>query len=321
MSTLSADTFDLDFGWSSMSQSVEKNTREKKTYEADNRFWKISKNEAGKGVAIIRLLPDLNKKPWVRIYNYSLKRPNPAKPGSYLWYIANSPSSVDLPDPVAEKYGELKRINTVESEQKAKLLRRNTKFYTNILVVKDPTNPENEGKVFLWEFGIKMRDKITAWQSPSEDELKMGTKPKELYHPVKGHNIKLVIAPQGEFSTYDASEVIPEQSCILDTCEPSTIIDFIKTKTYDLNEFMSPEYYEPYETLKTRFDRFFGETSSAPKEYSPSAQASVPKAMPSVTEEEDDPFADIGNDSPAPMVTPKASLASDEDMSWLDDIA
>lgn len=298
---------DFNFDWNSMSGNLPKE-KEHKKYEADTRFWKISKNEQGKGVAIIRLLPDKNKIPYVRLYGYSLKKPNPFKQGASMWYIANSPDSINLPDPVKEKYNELMQIGTEEAKNQAKILRRNTKFFANILVVKDPANPENDGKVFLWEFGTKMKDKIMAWQEPSEEELMMGAKSKNLFHPILGHNIKLAIAPQGEWSSYDSSEVMPDATSIIDGGSNEQIVDFVVNKTYDMNEFMQPAFFDEYDALKQRFETWWSGgqqrtsvadmTSQKPKEEfvqdakeTPKATPTVP-SMPSVDSEEDDNWLD-----------------------------
>ena len=49
--------------------------------------------------------------------------------------------------------------------------KRKLSYYSNIYVVKDPVNPHNEGQVFLFKFGKKIFDKITAAMQPEfEDE-------------------------------------------------------------------------------------------------------------------------------------------------------
>ena len=45
-------------------------------------------------------------------------------------------------------------------------------YISNIMVVKDPANPQNEGGVFLYKFGKKIFDKLmSAMQPEFEDEL------------------------------------------------------------------------------------------------------------------------------------------------------
>lgn len=308
---------DFNFDWNSMAGNLPQEKTYKK-FEGDTRFWKISKNEQGKGVAIIRLLPDKNKIPYVRIYGYSLKKPNPFKQGAFMWYIANSPDSINLPDPVKEKYNELMQMGTEEAKAQAKILRRNTKFFTNILVVKDPANPENNGKVFLWEFGTKMKDKIMAWQEPSDEEKMMGAKSKNLYHPLSGHNIKLAIAPQGEWSTYDSSEVMPDACSVMEGASNQEVVEFITTKTYDLNEFMQPEYYDAYDILKERFVKWWTGGSSA-NDSRPSTTETAPNKPMDLDMGLDDDFVETPKAKPK-TTTPMPSVSSDEEDSWLDDL-
>jgi len=292
--------FNFDFAGMKQNLQPEKGSNYKK-YEADSRFWKLSKNENGVGLAIIRLLPDRKNTPWVRLYGYSLKKPNPVVPGKYLWYIANSPDTINLPDPVKEKYTDLMKSGSEEDKAKAKILRRNTKFYTNILVVKDPANPENDGKVFLWEYGTKVNDKINAWLTPSDDEVLMGQKPKEVYNPIMGHNIKLKIAPQGEFSTYDGSEVISDITGIKEGITREEAIEFITTKTYDLGEFLAPEYYESYDVLASKFYKWFGDSEA------PRTKSAVSNETKKVAEE-------------PKREAPVATTSVDDDDNWMDDL-
>ena len=60
----------------------------------------------------------------------------------------------------------------IESDKEiARKQKRKLSYYANIYVVKDSANPHNEGQVFLYKFGKKIFDKITAAMQPEfEDE-------------------------------------------------------------------------------------------------------------------------------------------------------
>lgn len=301
----------LDLNWDNIETKLPSANTYKK-YEGDSRFWKISKNEQGKGVAIIRLLIDKNSTPTVRLYTYSLKKPNPFVPGKFLWFISNSPDSIGLPDPVKEKYNELLASNQVDLAKST--LRRNTKYITNILVVKDPANPENDGKVFLWEFGTKLQAKISSWENPSEDDLSIGAKPKKLFNPLAGHNIKLMLTPQGDFGTYDSTEVMPDVTSIKEGIEKDDAIKFIIENTHDLNEFKEPAFFDSYEVLSEKFNKWWtggkGDSAQAPKEYS-----TVEKLQPKA------PIVDIDDFEMPTEAKPSTKQAPDaEDDSWLNDL-
>jgi len=211
---------EFDFSWDNLQTNLQANVGgNNKKWEKDTRFWKLAKNEDGNGAAVIRLLPDKDGKPFVKMFHYGIKKYNPSNPKKPLWFIANSPETIGAPCPVKEHYIALTAEGTEEADKESKNFKRQTKFIANILIEKDPANPENNGKVFLFEFGTKVKDKILAWLNPSEEELAMEIEPKALYNPVSGNSIKLKIKPQGDFFTYDGSEVMPTVTSLFDTKE------------------------------------------------------------------------------------------------------
>lgn len=291
--------FNFDFSWDNLSANLQNNINAKK-YEKDTRFWKLSKDESGNGTALIRLLTDATGTPMVKLFHYSIKKYNPGNPKA-IWFIANSPESVNLPCPVKEHYQHLMAEGTTEATKDAGNFKRQTKFVANIMVVKDPANPDNDGKVFLWEFGTKMKDKIMGWLNPSDEEKAMGEEAKALFNPLDGNNIKLKIKRQGEFFTYDSTEVSPSKTALFSSKDEA--VEFITTKTYKLNEFLEPEFYEDYVTLKERFSKFLGvktDTTTAP--------VSVAKA---------EPIIDTGLDATPAKSTPAVDT---EDDAWLDEL-
>ena len=96
-------------------------------------------------------------------------------------------------------------FGTVGWMQTKRLLRkqkRKLSYYSNIYVVKDSANPENEGKTFLYKFGKKIFDKITAAMQPEfEDE-----DPINPFDFWQGANFKLKIKNVAGFWNYDSSE-------------------------------------------------------------------------------------------------------------------
>ena len=68
--------------------------------------------------------------------------------------------------------------------------------------MKDPTNPSNEGKVFLFKYGKKIFDKIMeAMQPEFEDETPIN--PFDFW---QGANFKLKIVKKDGYWNYDKSE-------------------------------------------------------------------------------------------------------------------
>ena len=55
---------------------------------------------------------------------------------------------------------------TDAGKEAARKQKRKLSYYSNVFVVSDPANPENEGKVFLYKYGKKIHDKIMEAMKP-----------------------------------------------------------------------------------------------------------------------------------------------------------
>ena len=242
-----SSTGNMDWGSLEKNLGANVNAGGKKNYE-DDRFWKLSRDENDNGGAIIRLLPDPTGTPFIQRYNHafqSFDNVNKKK----RWYINISPETIGEPCPASELWSALYNIGTEEGKKEAKKFSRKIKFMANIKVIKDPANPQNEGKIFLWEFGTKLKDKFMAALQPSESEIAMGEEPKQLFNPLTGCNIKLKIAKVAGFLNYDATEIMAPSSIYADGEEAKN--DIINS-AFKLEEFMKPEAFETYEELRTK---------------------------------------------------------------------
>lgn len=239
-----------------------------KRNDSDDRFWTISRDKAGNGSAIIRILPPVNgdELPWVKNFSYGFQGP------TGKWYINESPTAIGLPDPVAE-YNSAAYASKDESRiAEAKNRKRRNQFIANILVIKDPANPENEGRVFLWKFGKKIQDMIMAKAKPEFDD----SDPIFVWDIDEGCNFKLRIKNVAGYPNYDSSE-FAAQSALADSDEE---MQAILDKAHRLSEFIQPEHFKPYDELKKQFERvMFGEGVSKTAEQ---------KAMSAASDDEED---------------------------------
>ena len=130
---------------------------------ADERIWKPTVDKAGNGYAVLRFLPagEGQDLPWVRYWDHGFKGP------TGLWYIENSLTSIGQPDPVGEYNSRLWNSGIEADKEKARQQKRRLHYVTNVLVLQDPGNPANEGKVFLYKFGKKIFDKIMDVMNPA----------------------------------------------------------------------------------------------------------------------------------------------------------
>lgn len=150
-------------------------------FKKDERIWKPTANKDAKSSNIIRFLPipyvdlvaveegkakDDDLTPMAKILSHAFQ-------GSNGWFIENSLQTFGEDCPVRKHDGPLwgvvkKNNDTVLKEVLKKRLPKTT-YYANVLVIKDGTNPENNGKVMIYEFGETIRKLIEKAKTPEFD--------------------------------------------------------------------------------------------------------------------------------------------------------
>lgn len=228
-------------------------------YKEDSRFYKLIKDKDGKGAAIIRFLPDPEKRMIQKMYKINTTI---EKNGKRRFVSEWSPSTIGLPCPFQEKWQELWNAG---KKVEARLFSRNIRYIANIKVIKDPANPENEGKIFLLDMSGMLKDKIQNAVNPSEQDRALGATPKELFNPLRGHNFKLIArrGANGQI-TYDQSEVVSEVTSIYSSVEEA--INDIKNNCYKLSDLLKPEAFLPYEELKRKLHWVMFEDVNTPQQ-------------------------------------------------------
>jgi hypothetical protein len=126
---------------------------------------------------------------------------------------------------------------------------------SNICVVSDPENPENNGKTFLYTYGAKIFEKIMNSMQPQyEDETAVN--PFDLW---KGSNFKMKIAQVAGFRNYDRSEFGKPEPLNAD----DSILEDIYNKQYSLKEFTDASTFKSYSELNLKLTRVLGEEITA----------------------------------------------------------
>lgn len=220
--------------------------------EEDTRFWKLDRDKAGNGMAVIRFLPAPavdgdDALPWVRYFDHGFKGP------TGKWYIENSLTSIGQKDPVGEFNSSLWNASSDENSWQRKQARdqkRRLHYVTNIYVVKDPSNPANEGKVFLFKFGKKIFDKLTAAMNPEYE----GDTPMNPFDLWNGANFKLRSRMVAGYVNYDTSSFDNASPLLEDDAK----LEKIWKSEYSLKEFLDPKNYKSYDELKKRLDEVLG---------------------------------------------------------------
>lgn len=160
------------FSWDKVKEDIKSNESGggSKNFQKDERFWTPTKNEDGNGTAIIRFLPDMDGTPFVKIYNHGFPYQNN---GKKFWWIRNCINTFgyDQKCPICEKNMELWNSAFESDKSIASSRKRKLQYYSNIMVIKNPNKPEDEGKIFLYKYGKKIFDKIAEKMNPTEDML------------------------------------------------------------------------------------------------------------------------------------------------------
>lgn len=223
---------------------------EQKQSYGDNRFYKLPKNQDGVGAAIIRFLPDPKMKLIQQLFKINVNTQSP-KNGERRWYSDWSPQNVNLPDPFHDEWK--KRWNAGDKEG-AKQFSRQTRYIANILVVKDPAAPENEGKVFLLEMSQSLKDIVADALMPSKADQALGKEPVQLFNPLAGSNFKLASKKGSNgFITYEQSGPTNDASAptaVFNSKEEA--LATIQEKCYELGDFLKPENYTSLAELKEK---------------------------------------------------------------------
>ena len=212
----------------------------------DERLWKPTMGKDGVGSAIIRFLPpsEGSDMPWAKVWSHAFQGPGG-------WYIENSLTTLGQQDPVSEANRLLWNSGLDSDKEVARKQKRKLSYYSNIYVIDDPANPQNEGQVFLYKYGKKIHDKIIASMQP---EFK-GQEPVNPFDLWQGADFNLRIKKVAGFWNYDASAF----------GNPSTLgrfddeqLEEIYNKMYDLNEFTASSNFKSYDELKTRLGMVLG---------------------------------------------------------------
>jgi hypothetical protein len=260
---------------------------EKKSYE-DTRFWKPTVDKAGNGMAVIRFLPAAEGEdmPWVQLFSHSFQGP------TGQWYIENSLTTLNKKDPVSEHNTMLWNSGVESDKETARKQKRKLQYIANVYIVKDPSNPDNDGKVFLFKFGKKIFDKLNDLMNPEfEDETPVN--PFDLW---EGANFKLKIRKVEGYQNYDKSEFDSPAALSEDDDE----LERIWKAQNKLSEFITEGNFKSYDELKARLNKVLNleddvvtEKPSAPVTKKAEKPAEVKKAK---TVEDSPPWNDEDGD-------------------------
>lgn len=280
-----------------------------KSYE-DTRFWKLPTPAAKENsTAIIRFLPqkDADKSSFFRYYHYSF-----FNKVTQQYYIENSLNTFgdNVLDPCGEENRRMWNLTPPQgcsSEYYKDICRerkRKTGYISNILVVQDKKNPDNEGKVFLFKFGIKILEMINL---TAEGNADLGKEPFDPTSFDNGANFALTMHKDDTGFFQYSKSVFGNQSSIGD----DELQESVYQRLYELDNVLE---FKPYDQLKDRLNTVLGNTTTT---------VPVDDSQPDV----DAPYIPPVNLITAPnekvspvTIKPTKDFLEDEDMAFLNDL-
>ncbi len=265
-----------------------------KNSNVDDRIWKPTVDKSGNGYAIIRFLPEPEgcDLPWTRVYTHAFQGPGG-------WFIENSLTTLGQKDPVSEHNSQLWNSGSDANKEIARKQKRRLSYYSNIYVISDPANPENEGRVFLYKYGKKIFDKIQEAMKPEfVDETAIN--PFDLW---SGANFKMKIRKVEGYQNYDKSE-FEKPSALFDDDDK---LEKVYSQEHDLNEFTAPDKFKSYDDLKKRLVYVLGMNQPTKRQ------------DPEVAQEEATWERERSGDYSTPAATPEPAVASGAGASSSDD--
>jgi len=246
----------------------------------DDRFWKPEVDKSGNGYAIVRFLPSPMGEdvPFVRLWDHGFQGPGG-------WFIEKSLTTLGKDDPVSEYNTMLWNSGVDKNKDLARKQKRRLGFISNIYIVKDPANPANEGKVFLYKYGKKIFDKLNDVMNPEfEDETP--TNPFDMW---EGRDFKMKIRNVEGYRNYDKSD-FAEAAPLLDDDKQ---LEEIWKSQHSLSEFIDEKNFKSYAELKNRLYRVLMLDNAAPSvaaepDPEPETSTVVPMTSSSASVDEDD---------------------------------
>jgi hypothetical protein len=215
----------------------------------DPRMWQPTRDKAGNGYAVVRFLPgkDTEGTPWVRYWDHAFKGP------TGQWYIEKSLTSIGQQDPLSELNSKMWNSGMESDKTTVRQRKRNLRYFANILVVSDPANPANEGKVFLYRFGKKIFDKLMDSMQPQfPDE-----KPVNPFDMWEGADFTIKIRKVEGYPNYDASSFKAPSPVSTDDAQ----LEDLYNQQHDMSDWIDPKNYKSYDDLQKRLSLVLGETT------------------------------------------------------------
>jgi hypothetical protein len=228
---------------------------ESKSRDDDDRYWQLSVDKSGNGMATIRFLPAPavdgdDALPWVRTFSHGFQGPGG-------WYIENCLTTIEGKCPACEHNSTLWNSGIDANKDIARKQKRRLHYVSNVLIISDPANPQNEGQIKLFKYGKKIFEKLTEAMNPEfGDETPVN--PFDLW---EGADFKLRRRMVEGYPNYDKSD-FADKSALYDGDDGK--LEALWKKEFSLNEIIAKDQFKQYDELKARLDKTLGFVGNVP---------------------------------------------------------
>lgn len=236
----------------------------KKGNTSEGNFKDFLKLEIGK-TYLVRLIPNLAH-PERTLYHYYHHLWNSTVTNELISVLC--PTTVKERCPIDEYRSKIYKSNDKAAIEKIKPIKRNENWLVNVYVIKDPTNPDNQGQTKILRYG-KQLDKIITEAMSGDDEKDFGPKIFDLSE--NGCNLRIKVEEnEGGYPTYVASRFLP--GCALEGAPDEEEI-YNSVKSLDTIFEL-----KPYDEIQRLLNiHFLGKTDEVASKPSPKPAASSPE--------------------------------------------
>jgi hypothetical protein len=218
------------------------------SYE-DKRFYTPNVDKQGNALVKLRFLPESDGEdtPFVKVFSHSFKN------SQGKWFIENCRTTLGEQCFVCTENSKLWNSGQESDKAIARPRSRKTSFISNVYIIDDALNPENNGQVFLYRYGKKIYEKIKGEISPQF----AAEQPCNIFDLWKGKNFKLKIRNHEGYRNYDFSSFEETPGVLLNATDEE--LEKIWRSQYKLMEFVTQGNFKPASDIERRYKEMYPE--------------------------------------------------------------
>lgn len=222
----------------------------------DDTYWVPEKDKAGNYAGVIRFLPapEGEDDPFVRLYRHAFKN----RQGK--WLIENCRTSIGESCPICDRNSELWNADGNKEANQAIVRNRKRKveYHANILIVNDPKNPDNNGKVYRFKFGAQIFSILETAIAGNPDIGREGINPFDFW---AGADFELVITKNAMgLANYETSKFKSPSAAADKSGNEYSDKDLkrIWGECHPLAEIVAEDKFLSYADLEAKLNKFLG---------------------------------------------------------------